>query len=214
MHNIDNPKRLDLTEGQSQMLVDSLVGLNNSLVAIMPAHLSPVLGYEAEFGQVRATAAVAAVLDFMRSVNITPEAREPLLQLHAALCDAAEGRKNLVTAPAKQRPGTPKKLIMDQLDDGMAAAAVDILVLDRAAPINVERALAEIANAFGYSRKSLAAIRKNLRAPDAGSRSPKASAQAVAQYRYWIDRKNASNMTGRSFVDALIDTRGFKGQKR
>lgn len=214
------PMRTETAEfdaSAAKMLFEHLLTLNNGLTSLTPQYLVPVLEYEDEIGRERAIAALGCVLKFLRDVGIPGEAREPLNELHAALVDAKVGRSNPIIKPAPMEPGTPDKLVLQYLDDGMAAAAVDILIrVDRRRP---REALQFVADAFGYRVQKLDTIRKNLRAPKRAERpngkkpSPRASTQAVEAYKYWMKERERRGLSGRDFVAHLIETRGFKSQR-
>ncbi|RUV59639.1 hypothetical protein EOA85_11120 [Mesorhizobium sp. M5C.F.Ca.IN.020.29.1.1] len=186
---------------------ERLVDLCNDLIGLQG--LCAVRGYEEELGRERASAALNAVISYLRDIGLDGAWREPLLELSAALDDAKYGRANPITKPVPMLPGTPNKLVMDRADEGMAAAAVDILVahgLEKS-----DAALSIVAKRLGYKKETLRAIRKNLRAPKTSKgRPPKASKEAVAAFDYWQKELARRGMPAAAFVEAMLATRGFK----
>nr|WP_029354492.1 hypothetical protein [Mesorhizobium ciceri] len=185
---------------------ERLVDLCNDLIGLQG--LCAVTGYEEELGRERASAALNAVISYLRDIGMESSWREPLLELSAALDDAKYGRVNPITKPAPMAPGTPNKLALARADDGMAAAAVDILHTHCAMTTDV--ALTATANALGYRKETLRQIRKNIRSPKTKTGSPKASKEAVAAYQYWLDELRRRDLPPRQFVDSLFATRGHK----
>ncbi|WP_287244220.1 hypothetical protein [Mesorhizobium sp.] len=183
---------------------ERVVELCNDLIGLQG--LCAVPGHKEELGREKASAALNAVISFLRDVGTEPAWREPLLQLSAALDDAKYGRFNPITKPVPMPPGTPNKLVMDRADDGMAAAAVDILNTH----CKADEALTTVARALGYKKETLRQIRKNLRAPKTKKGPPKASEEAVAAYRYWMDELQRRGIPAKDFVNHMFATRGFK----
>ncbi|TGR22395.1 MULTISPECIES: hypothetical protein [unclassified Mesorhizobium] len=189
-----------------QQLQDRVIDLCNDLIGL--EGLCPVEGHKDELGREKAFAALNAVISFLRDIGTEPAWREPLLQLSAALDDAKYGRANPITKPVPMLPGTPNKLVMDRADEGMAVAAVDILITHCGK--KTDEALTAVAKRLGYRKEALRATRKNLRAPKAKGRPDKASKEAVAAYRYWFQELARRGKSPAMFVEAMLETRGFK----
>ncbi|MER9331877.1 hypothetical protein [Mesorhizobium sp. M0488] len=190
-----------------KQMQDRVVDLANDLIGLQGLCALP--NHRDELDREKASAALNAVISFLRDIGTEPSWREPLLQLSAALDDAKYGRVNPITKPVAMQPGTPNKLVMDRADDGMAAAAVDILQAHCGK--RADDALATVANALGYKKETLRQIRKNLRAPKTSKgRSPKASKEAVEAFTYWKKELARRGMPAAAFVNAMLETRGFK----